>query len=98
MLLRVTKRRQNNYGHFPFFNEKNSVVLFGFVMNNVADGIAARVWTYSDPGLSQVEEESTVSQAKKRTEEEAANVTARTHHWPLKLNFKELEDRIKSGQ
>ncbi|KAH8812142.1 pectate lyase superfamily protein-domain-containing protein [Xylogone sp. PMI_703] len=92
-LERVIEERQTDYGHFPFWNPRNSVVLFGFTVNNVADGIAARVWTYSDPAMSQVEHESDITQAKRT--EAAGNFT---HHWPAEISFEELENRIKMGQ
>jgi len=85
------------YQQFPFYQPKNSVVLFGFAQNNVADGYAARIWTYSDPAMSQVEATSYITQAKKRADGEAGNFTFPTHRWPAELNITELEDRIKSG-
>jgi hypothetical protein len=85
------------YQQFLFYQPKNSVVLFGFVQNNVADGYAARIWTYSDPAMSQVEATDYVTQAKKRAAGEAGNSTFPTHRWPAELNITELEDRIKSG-
>ena len=85
------------YKDFLFYQPKNSVALFGFVQNNVADGYAARIWTYSDPAMSQVEATDYVTQAKKRAAGEAGNFTFPTHRWPAELNITELEDRIKSG-
>jgi hypothetical protein len=66
------------YQEFLFYQPKNSVVLFGFVQNNVADGYAARIWTYSDPAMSQVEAEDYVAQARKRAAGEAGNFTSPT--------------------
>lgn len=96
-LERLVDRRQKMYQQFPFCQPKNSVVLFGFVQNNVADGYAARIWTYSDPAMSQVEATNYVTQAKKRAAGEAGNFTFPTHRCPAELNITELEDRIKSG-
>lgn len=90
-------RRQEKYKQFTYYEPKNSVVLFGFVQNNVADGYAARVWTFADPDMTQLENTDFVTQAKKRADGEAGNFTFPTHHWPAEVNIMELEARIKSG-
>ncbi|KAI1371648.1 glycoside hydrolase family 55 protein [Hypoxylon crocopeplum] len=105
-LKRVVKERQDDHDDFKYFDESNSVILFGFEVNNEADGIAARIWTYSNPDLSHVDHESTISQGFKRSEdvdgEEAAdNSTASTYLncWPAQPpTFEELKARIEAGQ
>jgi hypothetical protein len=96
-LEKVIIRRQEKYQQFSYYEPKNSIILFGFAQNNVADGYAARVWTYSDPAMSQVEDTGYVTQAKKRADGEEGNFTFPTHRWPAEVNITELEARIKSG-
>lgn len=95
---RVNTRR-TQYNQFPFYDPKNSVILFGFNMNNQADGIAARVWTYSDPAMSDVEEESRIRQGFARRSEDGMNDTwPERQGWPEEPpTYEELETLIKAG-
>lgn len=96
---RVNTRR-TQYNQFPFYDPKNSVILFGFNMNNQADGIAARVWTYGDPAMSNVEEESRIRQGFARRSEDGMNDTwPERQGWPEEPpTYEELEALIKAGQ
>lgn len=98
-LKRIINRRRADFGHFPYWQLKNSVVLFGFTMNNRADNIAARIWTYSDPAMSQLEREGIVNQGFVRREEDAFNRTApEWQPWPAKLDFESLQEHVRASR
>lgn len=55
-LQRLTRRRQQPpYNHFPYYNPQTSVILFNFRLARAANGVAARVYTYADPALTQLQ-------------------------------------------
>ena len=62
------KRATNNLLH-PTYQSKNSVALFTFTAENVANGVAARVVTYEDPARTIFSGEKVVNQAKRGTPE-----------------------------
>lgn len=89
----VTRRRMTHSGHFPFFDNTQSVVLFSFAMETIPNGIAARVVVYQDPDLSVVTAQSTVSQAKRQS----ANATA-APNWRSGLTAEQLSGLVRTGQ
>lgn len=97
-LKKLVRRRKQNFGDFSFYKPKDSVALFGFTMNSEPDGIAARVWTYDDPAMTAVTEESQVSQARRSMEEEGEDTANSMSHDHWGLSFERLAELIKSGQ
>ncbi|RFU75893.1 pectin lyase fold virulence factor [Trichoderma arundinaceum] len=64
-LIAVTKRRQADYGHFSWFVQSNSFVLFRFRMINTPNNLAAQVITYEDPALTQISNTRVITQGKR---------------------------------
>lgn len=96
---RLVNARRRDYGQFPYWQAKNSVVLFGFTMNNEPDNIAARIWTYSDPALSQIEHETDVSQGFRRdgVVVDGNTTVPEWKPWPSELDYDELLGHVRSG-
>ncbi|KAI0814551.1 glycoside hydrolase family 55 protein [Xylaria sp. FL0064] len=92
-LLAVADRANMQYAKFPYFDKANSVVLFGFNMDRAADDVAARIWTYEDPAMSQYSDMKEVLQAR------AENGNYSTGNFPGRANisFDELRSRIMLG-
>jgi hypothetical protein len=99
-LKRLINRRRRDNAQFSWFDDKNSVAFFRFTVNNVADGIAVRIFTYGDPALSDLENTRIITQAKKRGEdgEVSGNGTSPTDQWPMEVSFEELKARFEAGE
>lgn len=85
------RRVQNNA--FPNYNAKNSVALFGFTMNNEADGYAAKVYTYADAGFNTLLSTDTVTQAKR----DLLYAVNTSQIKPWELTYQQLRDLTDLG-
>ncbi|RDA91604.1 hypothetical protein CP533_4653 [Ophiocordyceps camponoti-saundersi (nom. inval.)] len=91
-LIRLVKRRKENYGQFQHFDEKDSIVFFRLRTVNQANGIAARVYHYSDPALSQLDEPpKDVTQAKR------SDIDHEFLNWANTVSIDELVASGKNG-
>jgi hypothetical protein len=97
MLQKRIDRRTKKYGHFPTFDEKQSVVLFRFMRWTKPDGIAAKIWSFSDPALNSLEEEAQITQAKWDLENHDLNSTASSRLSPMFADLEYLEKLISLG-
>ncbi|KAF6824052.1 LysM domain-containing protein [Colletotrichum plurivorum] len=98
-LLALIKRRKQTYNQFPWVdmnNLKTCVAFFNFIMTNEADGNPAKVISYSDETLAQIENEREIKQglSSKRSEEKATDQKTR---WNL-FTYEELMERVKAGR
>ncbi|OTA63183.1 glycoside hydrolase family 55 protein [Hypoxylon sp. EC38] len=97
-----------NIGDYNFFDERNSVVLFGLVTQNEPDGIAARIMTYTDADMTVTQRIKEVKQGFKRSDSErnngqevVGNSTARppAHRWPPHPpTYEQLKAGIAAGR
>ncbi|KAI0097347.1 glycoside hydrolase family 55 protein [Nemania sp. FL0031] len=83
---------EDRIAEFPGFDDHNNIIFFDFLTTNMNNGIAAYVFLYDDDEMTQVNSESPITQAKKRSD--GGNVT---DNWAAHLDFNELRAAIMAA-
>lgn len=96
----MIERRTNN-GEFQFFQPLNSVVLFRFLLINIADGVAARVLTQHEDnaaGTTVSDSNIGITQMKRDGDANVSGIETQPRRSLAQLSYDEIRARIDAGR